>query len=152
MFPAWSDKLVQPIGYFLVYSPLGDYRHTHKPHKCFVEKFVYWHTGEYRWLWRDVTSRQTRGISSRFHGRPKLWGDVTQLWIMKKCIGDSNRSQNSKFTRKVKLKLTYLVSVYFLAAVTISARSARSSEKFAPPLQARNESRRPLAEDWLDPH
>ena len=41
--------------YFLVrvYSPLGDCRRTHKPHKCFVEKFVYWHTGEYRW----VTSR-----------------------------------------------------------------------------------------------
>ena len=37
--------------------------------------------------------------------------DVTRLWIIKKCIGDFSRSQNSKFTRIIKLKLTYLVSV-----------------------------------------
>ena len=46
--------------------------------------------------------------------------DVTRLWIAKKCIGDFSRSQDSKFTWIIKLKL-YIpcFCVYFLAAVAI---------------------------------
>ena len=54
----------------LVYSPLGDYQCAHKPHKCFVWKFVYLPTGEYWWLWRDVTSRPNTRSRSVGEGNP----------------------------------------------------------------------------------
>ena len=56
----------------LVYSPLGDYRHTHKPHKCFVEKFVFWHTGEYRWHHQSANTRPTNNIDVRCPVRKTL--------------------------------------------------------------------------------
>ena len=65
------------------------------------------------------------------------WSGAVHAWcfnIVKKCIGDWSRSQNSKFTRIIKLKLTYLLSVcIFLPPKQISARSARSHSKFSLP-------------------
>ena len=35
-----------------------------------------------------------------YHRRPKLWHDITRLWIMKKCIGDSSRSLGAHFSQQ----------------------------------------------------
>ena len=44
-------------------------------------------------------------------GSPSLMTSRGFAGIIKKCIGDLSRSQNSKFTGIIKFKVTYLVSV-----------------------------------------